>query len=214
MTRGPNIAQGELFEVADRLESEGKEVTALAVQTALGRGSYTTVYKYLEAWRASRPAPVAPVSFQMPDPVKNIFAGAWRMALMESAKETEAVKVKAAEDLKNAAAQLHGALQAIEKLELAAEASATEIASLKESSEQKQAVLSKTEAELSARANATEDLRRQLVDRDSEIARLREELAKGRDERDLAIKEAAELKGKMTAIVSQNAALLKRVGKI
>ncbi|HMW91326.1 MAG TPA: DNA-binding protein [Candidatus Obscuribacter sp.] len=214
MTRGPNIDQGELFEVADRLESEGKEVTALAVQTALGRGSYTTVYKYLEAWRASRPAPVAPVSFQMPDPVKNIFAGAWRMALMESAKETEAVKVKAAEDLKNAAAQLHGALQAIEKLELAAEASATEIASLKESSEQKQAVLSKTEAELSARANATEDLRRQLVDRDSEIARLREELAKGRDERDLAIKEAAELKGKMTAIVSQNAALLKRVGKI
>ncbi|HNH76127.1 MAG TPA: DNA-binding protein, partial [Candidatus Obscuribacter sp.] len=202
MTRGPNIDQGELFEVADRLESEGKEVTALAVQTALGRGSYTTVYKYLEAWRASRPAPVAPVSFQMPDPVKNIFAGAWRMALMESAKETEAVKVKAAEDLKNAAAQLHGALQAIEKLELAAEASATEIASLKESSEQKQAVLSKTEAELSARANATEDLRRQLVDRDSEIARLREELAKGRDERDLAIKEAAELKGKMTAIVS------------
>ncbi|HNM50671.1 MAG TPA: DNA-binding protein, partial [Candidatus Obscuribacter sp.] len=130
MTRGPNIDQGELFEVADRLESEGKEVTALAVQTALGRGSYTTVYKYLEAWRASRPAPVAPVSFQMPDPVKNIFAGAWRMALMESAKETEAVKVKAAEDLKNAAAQLHGALQAIEKLELAAEASATEIASL------------------------------------------------------------------------------------
>ncbi len=214
MTRGPNIDQGERFEVADRLESEGKEVTALAVQTALGRGSYTTVYKYLEAWRASRPAPVAPVSFQMPDPVKNIFAGAWRMALMESAKETEAVKVKAAEDLKNAAAQLHGALQAIEKLELAAEASATEIASLKESSEQKQAVLSKTEAELSARANATEDLRRQLVDRDSEIARLREELAKGRDERDLAIKEAAELKGKMTAIVSQNAALLKRVGKI
>ena len=214
MTRGPNIDQGELFEVAGRLESEGKEVTALAVQTALGRGSYTTVYKYLEAWRASRPAPVAPVSFQMPDPVKNIFAGAWRMALMESAKETEAVKVKAAEDLKNAAAQLHGALQAIEKLELAAEASATEIASLKESSEQKQAVLSKTEAELSARANATEDLRRQLVDRDSEIARLREELAKGRDERDLAIKEAAELKGKMTAIVSQNAALLKRVGKI
>jgi len=214
VTRGPNIDQGELFEVADRLESEGKEVTALAVQTALGRGSYTTVYKYLEAWRASRPAPVAPVSFQMPDPVKNIFAGAWRMALMESAKETEAVKVKAAEDLKNAAAQLHGALQAIEKLELAAEASATEIASLKESSEQKQAVLSKTEAELSARANATEDLRRQLVDRDSEIARLREELAKGRDERDLAIKEAAELKGKMTAIVSQNAALLKRVGKI
>ena len=214
MTRGPNIDQGELFEVADRLESEGKEVTALAVQTALGRGSYTTVYKYLEAWRASRPAPVAPVSFQMPDPVKNIFAGAWRMALMESAKETEAVKVKAAEDLKNAAAQLQGALEAIEKLELAAEASATEIASLKESSEQKQAVLSKTEAELSARANATEDLRRQLVDRDSEIARLREELAKGRDERDLAIKEAAELKGKMTAIVSQNAALLKRVGKI
>lgn len=213
MTRGPNIDQGELFEVADRLEVEGKEVTALAVQAALGRGSYTTVYRYLEAWRASRPAPVAPVSLQMPDQVKNIFAGAWRLALMESAKETEAVKVKAAEDLKNAAAQFQGALEAIEKLELAADASATEIASLRESDEQKRTALSKAESELAARASATEELRRQLVDREAEIVRLREELAAGRKDRDLAINEAAELRGKMNAIESQNEALLKRIGK-
>ncbi len=51
-----------------------------------------------------------PVSFQMLDPVKNIFAGAWRIALTESGKETEAVKVK---DLPTAAL-FQGSLEAIE----------------------------------------------------------------------------------------------------
>ncbi len=78
--------------------------------------------------------------------------------------------------------KLKGALESIENLELATEASAIENA--KESSEQTQTELSKAEAELSARTAAGEDLRRQLVYREAEIARLPEELARGRDDRD------------------------------
>lgn len=211
MARGPNIDQDELFEAANRLEADGKEVTAQALLTALGRGSYTTVYKHLDAWKASRPAPVAAVSVQMPEPVKNIFAGAWRMALMESAKETEAVRAKAAEDLRQAAAQFQGALDAIEKLEKEAEESAKELASTKELADQKQAEIVKAESELAGQKAACEELRHQLSDKDRENSRLREELEKARQERDSAIREAAEMKGRAEALHVQNEALMKRL---
>ena len=211
MARGPNINQDELFEAANRLEAEGKEVTAQALLTALGRGSYTTVYKHLDAWKASRPAPVAPVSLQMPDQVKNIFAGAWRMALAESAKETEAVRVKAAEDLRQAAVQFQGALDAIEKLEKEAEESAKELASVKELADQRQAEIVKVESDLAGQKATCEELRHQLTDRDKERARLMEELEKARQERDSSMREASEMKGRVEALQVQNEAFMKRL---
>lgn len=213
MARGPNIDQDELFEAANRLEAEGKEVTAQALLTALGRGSYTTVYKHLDAWKASRPAPVAAVSMQMPDPVKNIFASAWRMAVMESAKETEAVRAKASEDIRQAAAQFQGALDAIEKLEKDAEESAKELASANELAEQRQAEIVKVESNLAGQKATCEELRHQLSDRDKENSRLREELEKARQERDSAMREAAEMKGRAETLLVQNEALLKRIGE-
>ncbi len=40
---------------SNRLEAEGKEVTALTMLSALGRGSLTTIYKHLDAWRETKP---------------------------------------------------------------------------------------------------------------------------------------------------------------
>ena len=212
MARGPNIDQDELFEAANRLEAEGKEVTAQALLIALGRGSYTTVYRHLEAWKASRPKPVTAVNFQMPDQVKNIFASAWRMALMESAKDTEAVRAKATEDLKLAEAQFQGALVAIEKLEKDAEESAKELASCNEIAEQRRTELIKVEADISAQKATSEELRQQLTDRDKETSRLRDELEKARHERDAFMREAAETKGRANTLETQNEALMKRFG--
>lgn len=212
MARGPNIDQDELFEAANRLECDGKEVTAQALLTALGRGSYTTVYKHLDAWKASRPGPVALVNLQMPDQVKNIFAGAWRMALAESAKDTEAVRAKAVEDLRQAAVQFQGALDAIEKLEDQAEESAKELATVKELAEQRQAEIVKVESDLAGQKASCEELRHQLTDRDKESARLREELEKARHERDIAMREAAEMKGRAETLQRQNDSLMKRFG--
>ena len=48
MARRQPIAPDELFETANRLKAEGKEVTALALLDALGGGSLSTIYKHLE----------------------------------------------------------------------------------------------------------------------------------------------------------------------
>ena len=55
MARNIPIDRDEVIETANRLEAEGKEVTALTMLSALGRGSLTTIYKHLDAWRESKP---------------------------------------------------------------------------------------------------------------------------------------------------------------
>lgn len=47
MARRHPIDPDELFETANRLVAEGKEVTATALLDALGGGSLRTIYKYL-----------------------------------------------------------------------------------------------------------------------------------------------------------------------
>jgi hypothetical protein len=40
----------EVFQAADSLASEGKEVTAMALLGALGGGSLTTIYKHMDGY--------------------------------------------------------------------------------------------------------------------------------------------------------------------
>ena len=80
MARTVGIDRDEVFETANRLEAEGKEVTALSMLAALGRGSLTTIYKYLDAWKESKPVKNPIVQVEQPEPVKTAFATAWRVA--------------------------------------------------------------------------------------------------------------------------------------
>ena len=52
-----------------------------------------------------------------------------------------------------------------------------------------------------------------MTDRNKENSRLREELEKARQERDSAMREAAEMKGRAETLLVQNEALLKRIGE-
>ena len=59
MGRKALFTEEQVFETADRLVTDGKEVTASSLLAALGGGSLTTIYKHMAAWLASRP-PAAP----------------------------------------------------------------------------------------------------------------------------------------------------------
>ena len=124
MARTVGIDRGEVFETANRLEAEGKEVTALTMLAALGRGSLTTIYKYLDAWRESKPVKNPIVQVDQPEMVKTAFATAWRVAAEEAARETMVIREKAADEINAALRQFHGALEAIAKLEADREADA------------------------------------------------------------------------------------------
>ncbi len=198
MARTVGIDRDEVFETAKRLEAEGKEVTALAMLAALGRGSLTTIYKYLEAWKDSKPVKTPMVQVEQPEPVKTAFATAWRVAAEEAARETMVIRDKAAEEMNAALRQFHGALEAIAKLEAEREADADVIEGLQQIAAEQKAENAKLETEAATeRARADE---------------LRDQLKALQSDRDSAMKEAAELKGLTSALKDQNKQLMAKFG--
>ena len=90
------IEADELFETANRLQAQGKDVTALTLLDALGGGSLRTIYKHLETWKQTKPAPVIVGNDEMPESIRGIFAAAWRAAAQEAGRQVLAVREKAA----------------------------------------------------------------------------------------------------------------------
>lgn len=205
MGRGPVIEQDELFEVANRLEAEGKDVTALALLEALGRGSLTTIYKHLEVWKTAKPSKVQLSNNEMPDRVKSAFMVAWREASQEAQVSVEEAKEKAREEVAAALRQFHGALEAIAKLEKEREADADQIQTLNEQVDKLAQDVSSLEA-----SNAA--LKAQGEAQVKDLERLQKELAKAQAERDESMKAAAEQKGKLASLEAQNADLMKVIG--
>ena len=198
MARGPVIQEDELFEVANRLEAEGKEVTALALLEALGRGSLTTIYKHLEVWKSAKPAKVQLSNNEMPERVKTAFMVAWREASQEAGLAVEEVREKAKEEVAAALRQFHGALEAIAKLEADREADADVIEGLQKIAAEQKAENAKLETEAATeRARADE---------------LRDQLKALQSDRDNAMKAAAELKGLTEALKDQNKQLMAKFG--
>ena len=198
MARNIHIDRDEVIETANRLEAEGKEVTALTMLSALGRGSLTTIYKHLDAWRETKPVRSPVVQADQPEPVKTAFATAWRVAAEEAARETTVIREKAAEEVKGALRQFHGALEALAKVEADREADGEAMEGLHGIIAEQKAQIGKLESEVAA-ANARAD-------------ELRDQLKSLQADRDAAIKAAAEHKGELTALKDQNKQLLAKIG--
>ncbi|MFA5911301.1 MAG: DNA-binding protein [Vicinamibacterales bacterium] len=182
MARRHPIDPDELFETANRLVAEGKDVTATTLLDALGGGSLRTIYKYLEQWKDK--APIVPVkkAVDIPDRVQASFAMAWRMATDEAAIEIEAVKQKAAEDVAAAINRFQEALNAAERLEREAQEAAETIDGLKS----QMVTLTEEVTSLSAtgaRYKATaEQLEQQVKAQGQELERMHKERAEEREE--------------------------------
>ena len=209
MVRGAAIERDELFETANRLEAEGKDVTALSLHKALGRGSLSTVYKYFEEWKSTRPTKAAVSNSEMPDTAKTAFSTAWRVSLKEATLETEAIKEKAAKEVEEAKSEFRGALEVIEQLEKERDESAVEIESLRDEISKLQGLLSKEAAERAAEKSAGDELRQRVQEQQAELERLHKENERERLERDSAMNEAAELKGRANELKNQNTELLR-----
>lgn len=114
--------QEQVFEVADNLAANGQEVTPNALRDVLGRGSYSTFVKHIDAWQQARKAAPAPVILEMPESVKAAFAQCWQAAASEAGKEIAAIREKADAEIKGTKRRLDEAIAAIEQLEGEAEA--------------------------------------------------------------------------------------------
>lgn len=183
MARRRAIEADELFETANRLQAEGKEVSATALLDALGGGSLRTIYKLLEAWQQRRPAVVMTATDEIPPSVQAAFASAWRLAAQEAGREVLAVKEKAAEEVEAAVKQFQDALDAIDNLEKESEADAQQIDSLKERVAGLEAALQKSQTESAAYRATGEQLQQQVKSQEAELERLHGDIDKERANR-------------------------------
>lgn len=183
MARRRAIEADELFETANRLQADGKEVSATALLDALGGGSLRTIYKLLEAWQQRRPAMVITSTDEIPAPVQAAFASAWRLAAQEAGREVLALKAKAAEEVEAAVKQFQDALDAIDNLEKESEADAQQIDSLKERVAELEATLQKSQTESAAFRATGEQLRQQVKSQETELERLHRDIDKERTNR-------------------------------
>jgi len=224
MGRRGSISEEQVFEAADALVAQGKEVTPTALLSSLGSGSFTTIYKHLSAWESSRASAVTDRAAVIPDAVLSAFGAAWRAASAEAGKEVLAVREQAAEEAATAKAQFQEALETIERLEAESEADATRLESLSAKVTDLEKALHQSENEKAALKATSEQLQHQVKSQESEMARAhketeserkryQDELAEVRKEKDAAIKEAAELRGKATTLEAQNKDLLGRLSE-
>lgn len=180
MARRRAIEADEFFETANRLQAEGKDVTAMTMLDALGGGSLRTIYKHLEIWQERRPILVASTPEEIPAPVQSAFANAWRLATQEAGRVVVAVKEKAAEEVQAAQDRFQGALDAIGKLEAEGEADAQQIDSLKERVSELESTLQKSQNDGAAYKATIEQLRHQVRSLEVEQERLHAEIDKER----------------------------------
>lgn len=220
MGRKAKSSQQEVFAAADALAAEGKEVTANALLGLLGGGSLTTIYKHLIEWKAANPDAVAAgMPIEVPDSVQGAFNAAWRAAVTEAGREITAAKEKAQEEVKAAQKQFQEAFQSIERLEAESESDGARIEELEGKVGHLEGDLHQSQNDRAALAAVAEQQAKRIEDQDAELRRLRESLEQEhneqnsvRQERDSAIKEAAELRGRLQALEGQNKDLLAKLG--
>ncbi len=114
MGRIAAFTQEQVFEAADKLAADGIEVSPNALRDHLGRGSFSTFMKHIDAWKKAQEDSPAPVVFDMPDNVKAAFAQCWQAAAAEASKEISSVREKAAMEIRTVTRRTDEALEAID----------------------------------------------------------------------------------------------------
>lgn len=214
----PLFTQEQVFEVADGLAAEGKEVSALALLSKLGGASLTTIYKHLLAWRDARKQDTAQGTAQaIPESVQAVFATAlgrtWAAATSEAAREITAAKEQAAQDVATATRQFEEAMQAIEKLEEQSDVDTARIEALNSRVVELETAVQKSENDQAALAATTEQLQHQVKALEAEKAKADERAEAAYKAREEAATEAAQALGnalgQLEALKEQNHVLAK-----
>ncbi len=215
MGRRGSITEARVFEAADALVAQGREVTPTVLLTTLGSGSFTTIYKHLSAWEASRVSAGTAQTSVIPEAVLSAFGAAWRAASAEAGKEVVTVREQAMEEVRTAQTQFQEALQTIERLEAESEIDAGRIEALTAKVAELEASLQKAETERAVLKATVEQVQQQVKLQEAELERVHREATSRADKADeraqKAEQSAAELRGKADTLKAQNDELLSRL---
>lgn len=202
----------QVFEAADKLASNGQAVTPTTLREVLGRGSFSTLGKHIEAWQQARQAAPAPVILEMPEAVKAAFAQCWQAAATEAGKEIAAIREKADAEIKTIKRRLDEALFEVERLEDEANTAADALESaqntLAHAVKEAQQAATEAAAQEAALSATAEQMRKQIEAQQAELARVHAEAEAARSQH---AAEAARLTGDFSRQLAEQAAALQTV---
>lgn len=115
------IKKDDVFRVCDTMFADGVSPSLVAVRTALGSGSYSTISAYLTEWKsASRTAPVIG-EHDAPEEVQEVFAVAlrsmWAVAQSQAAAEFDVLKLEYVQKMSDVVFKEKEALDLCESLQ-------------------------------------------------------------------------------------------------
>lgn len=206
------VTREAVFEAADILAAAGEDPSILTVQGRIGGGSYSTVKRYLDAWKTERKS-VVPVIEVPPDVAargEDLVRSLWGVAHSLAEQRIAEARGEADQQVRQARAELQAAEVTITRLEGEAEHAAQQL-----DAAQGQLVAARTaleEARAAARiaeARAAEQ-ERQIGDLQRQVAQYREELDTARTQ----AMDHARLSGELSALRQQlqdQAAMIERL---
>jgi len=214
------VTQATVFDAADALAAGGAEPTIITVQERIGGGSYTTVKRYLEEWKAQQQTAKQPV-VDLPDEIAakgdEFVRSLWASAASLADQRAQQAREEAQRQVAEARAVLADAEAAIARLEAEGEEHAQRlssqeqtIATLRDELDQARGAAQVAEARAAEQAQRVGDLQRELDLGHREVARLNEELVQVR----AAALDQARLSGELDALKRQlqdQAALIERL---
>ena len=198
------VTQEAVSLAAQTLADQGLDPSILAVQAAIGGGSFSTVKRYLDAWKLER-ANAALSSAPVPGAVSakgQEFAGAlWAIARAQAQQEVDTVRADATRQLAELKTEVDQAGAEIARLE---QLEAQQLAALEKQASQLR------EAELAhARAQAqAEDMGQHIAKLEAELVQARAQAESSRQAAAEQASKAAQLEGEAKALRAQAAELM------
>ena len=206
------VTREAVFEAADALTEAGSDPSILAVQGRIGGGSYSTVKRYLDAWKAEQKS-AAPIIEVPPDVAargEELVRSLWGAAHSLAEQRIIEVRGEAEAQVRQARAELQAAEVTIARLEAEADQAAQQLHAV-----QQQLVEARTALEEARTAARIAEAR--TAEQEQQIADLRRQAAQHREELDATRTQAmdhARLTGELGALRQQlhdQAALIERL---
>jgi DNA repair exonuclease SbcCD ATPase subunit len=195
------VTREAVFEAAYGLIATGDDPSILAVQGRIGGGSYSTVKRFLDAWKAERRS--ATPSIEVPPDItargEELVRSLWAAAHDLAEQRIAEVRGEADQQVRQARAELQAAEVTIARLEAEAEQAAQQLDAV-----QGQLVEARTSLEEARTAARVAEAR--TTEQEQQIADLRRQGAQHREELEAARAQAmdqARLTGELSALRQQ-----------
>jgi chromosome segregation ATPase len=206
------VTQDAVFAEADALVARGEEPSIIAVQARIGGGSYSTVKRMLDAWKAERASPAPRVA--VPEAVLAQNAGFVQQlraaALAIADQQATQLRGELERELQGTRAQLAEAEQVIARLESEAESQRAQLVSTQQQVSEQQTELAAIRATVQGRDAQIQELQQQGALLLRQLEQSQDELRQVRT----VLIEQARLEGELTATRQQLAeqrALIERL---